>query len=323
VSETGAVGASNAMDIEARAAAFLERRRYWDWSEEAQAELDAWLAQSLAHRVAYWRLEATLTRTERLAALHGVVDATTAPPPRRFLPLMIGIAATLVIATMAAFMGWKMLQPGDRTYATGLGGHETVSFADGTRIELNTATVLRARMTTGQRTIFLDKGEAFFQVRHDAAHPFVVIAANHRVTDLGTKFLVRRDPSRLEVALLEGSVRFGMAGGRAHATLLMPGDVATATSSTLFVTRKSTAALTNELSWRHRMLVFSHTTLADAADEFNRYNREKLIVSDPAIARLMIDGTFRTDNLKAFTEVAEEVFKLHIEANGDQIVISR
>ncbi|HEV2563376.1 MAG TPA: FecR domain-containing protein [Rhizomicrobium sp.] len=314
-------GASNAMDIEARAAAFLERRRYWDWSDEAQAELDAWLAESLAHRVAYWRLEATLTRTERLAALQGAVDAT--PPPRRILPLMMGIAATLVISVTAAFMGWKMLQPGDRTYATGVGGHETIAFADGTRIELNTDTVLRARMTTDQRTIWLDKGEAFFQVRHNAAHPFVVIAANHRITDLGTKFLIRRDPNRLEVALLEGSVRFGMADRHTHATLLRPGDVATATSSTLFVTRKSTTALTNELSWRHRMLVFSRTTLADAADEFNRYNREKLIVSDPAVARLMIDGTFRTDNLKAFTEVAEEVFKLHIEADGDQIVISR
>ena len=323
MSEPAQTGAQRAMAIEEQAASWLERRRYWDWSDADQSELDSWMAESLAHSVAYWRLEATLTRTQRLAAVHNTEPA--APSPRRWLPLLTGIAAALVISTVAA-VSWKMLlQPTDRTYATGVGGHEVVSFADGTRIELNTDTVLRARMTTGQRTVWLDKGEAFFQVRHDAAHPFVVIAANHLVTDLGTKFLVRRDPGRLEVALLEGRVRFGMADRRrkTKSTLLLPGDVATATSSTLFVTRRSSKTLTNELSWRHRMLVFSHTTLADAADEFNRYNREKLIVSDPAVARLMIDGTFRTDNLQAFTEVAEEVFKVHIEADGDQIIISR
>ena len=43
-----------------------------------------------------------------------------------------------------------------------------VSFADGTRIELNTDTVLRARMTTSERTVWLDQGEAYFQVKHDS-----------------------------------------------------------------------------------------------------------------------------------------------------------
>ena len=60
---------SGAMDVEARAAMYLQRRRYWNWSEADKAELNAWLAEALAHRVAFWRLEATMGRTERLAAL--------------------------------------------------------------------------------------------------------------------------------------------------------------------------------------------------------------------------------------------------------------
>ena len=80
-------------------------------------------------------------------------------------------------------------------FSTEVGGHETVTFSDGTRIELNTNTVLRARMTTAQRTVWLDKGEAYFQVKHDPAHPLTVIAG-HRVTDLGTEFLVRDDATQ-------------------------------------------------------------------------------------------------------------------------------
>jgi hypothetical protein len=45
------------------------------------------------------------------------------------------------------------------------------------------------------------------------------------------------------------------------------------------------------------VLVFDHTTLADAAGEINRYNRAKLIIADPAAARLTIDGTFPTNNI--------------------------
>ncbi len=314
---------SSAMQIEERAAAFLERRRYWDWSEADQAELDAWLAAAMAHRVAWWRLEATLARTERLAALNPAGDAPV--QSRRFAPLLVGIAACAAVAVFG-WAGMKMASaPHDRVYATGVGGHETVSFADGTRIELNTDTVLRARMTSNQRTIWLEKGEAYFQVRHDPAHPFSVIAGNHRVLDLGTKFLVRQEPNRLEVALMEGRVRLGSANSNSHArpALLSPGDVATATPSTMFVTRQSPRALSNDIAWRHHVLVFDHATLADAASEFNRYNRQKIVIADPAVAQLMIDGTFRTNGVAAFVDVAQEVLKLHIENDGDEILISR
>ena len=317
----------DSMDVEARAAAFLTRRRYHDWTEANQTELDAWLAASMAHRVAFWRLEATLGRTERLAALHRPASEAPAPQPRKTnFPLMLGIAASIAAVAIAAIVstGFRP-QPQDRTFATALGGRQLISFADGTKIELNTDTVLHTRMTSNQRTVWIEKGEAYFRVKHDPAHPFAVIAGTHRVTDLGTEFLVRRDPAKLEVALVQGRVRFGLADAhsRSKPTLLAPGEVATATPSTMFVTKKPAQALANELSWRHGLLIFDHTTLADAANEFNRYNREKLIVADPAAARLMIDGTFRTNNVKAFTDVVQEVLKLRVRNDGEQVIISR
>ena len=57
------------------------------------------------------------------------------------------------------------------------------------------------------REIWLDKGEAYFQVRHDAAHPFVVMAMGHRVEDVGTKFVVRRRADSIEITMLDGRVQ--------------------------------------------------------------------------------------------------------------------
>ena len=51
-------------------------------------------------------------------------------------------------------------------------------------------------------------GEATFTVRHDAAHPFVVVAGDHRVQDVGTTFNLVRDRGRFSVEVIEGAVLY-------------------------------------------------------------------------------------------------------------------
>ncbi|HEY5236827.1 MAG TPA: FecR domain-containing protein, partial [Rhizomicrobium sp.] len=159
-------------------------------------------------------------------------------------------------------------------------------------------------------------------IKHDPARPFVVTAGNQRVTDVGTKFLVRRSAGRLEVAVMEGRVQLGASDGRGP-RMLTQGDVAVASGNAVSIARKQVQTLTNELGWRHGVLVFDHTTLADATDEINRYNRTKVVVTDPSVARLTIDGTFPTSNIGAFTDAAQEIFRLRVDRRGDEMVISR
>lgn len=312
-------------EIKACAAQWLERQDRPGWSATDQAELDAWLARSNANLIAYWRVRDTWMRAERLVAMEAAVaksERMKRLPPRM---IITGIAAVLV-AALALGYGAQMIasKPQIRTFATPLGGREIVTFADGSRIELNTDTVLRTRMTTEDRTIWLVKGEAYFDVKHDAAHPFVVMAGSNRVTDLGTEFVMRRDPDKLEVALLKGRVRVGEVSTRpdAQSTLLMPGDVATTTRDSMFVTQEPIRTLASKLSWRRGVLVFDKTPLGDAAKEFNRYNRLKLVIADPATASITVDGTFPADNVEAFTDVAQHILALHVARHGNAIMIS-
>jgi len=316
---------SNAKEINAQAASWLERCDSGDWSDADQAALDAWLALSSMHRAAYWRLKAAWSNASRLTAL-GHVPQEAISAERRNSPAGFKIAAALAImAVLGGVAANALMSPRERLYSTAVGGRERIGFADGSRIELNTDTVLRTRMTTADRTVWLDRGEAFFQIKHDAAHPFVVMVGEHRVTDLGTKFLIRRDPGRLEVALIEGKARFGAADARrkSPSAVLLPGDVATATAGTMFVTREPAKKLSNELGWQRGLIVFKYTSLGDAASEFNRYNRQKLVIADPQAARLTIVGTFRTSDVAAFAATTKSLFKLRVENDGDEIVISR
>ncbi len=315
-----------ATETDLKAADWLQRQQFWNWGEADQADLDAWLAASRAHRLAYWRQKAVWNSAQRLVALR------TREPARETAQKVAGMltrfalhplswaAAAAFAAVIGAAATHFVATTHDRTFSTPVGGHETIAFADGTKVELNTNTVLRARMTTASRTIWLERGEAYFQVRHDAAHPLTVIAGNRRITDMGTKFDVRRDLSGLQVALLEGKVRFS---GGAHPVLMHPGEVATATGNRVSIATKPLKSLSEELSWRKGVLVFKYRTLADVAAEFNRYNAKKIVIADADAGKLLIFGTFRTEDVDLFTRVTQKALGLTVKDEGNQIVISR
>lgn len=77
------------------------------------------------------------------------------------------------------------------------------------------------------------------------------------------------------------------------------------------------------MSWRRGTLVFKYRTLADVASEFNRYNAKKIIIADEDVGKLMIFGTFRTQDVDLFTRVTQKALGLNVRDEGDQILISR
>jgi transmembrane sensor len=230
-------------EIEDYAAALLARRDSGDWSAAEQAQLDGWLKESSAHRVAFLRLEAAWEAARRLKAVGAGLPAATVPPPGQWqrspyfdsepgmtesggpsisrpeapLPTYphhhprrwryFAIAATVLLATAIGLYGLASDRwAGDR-YTTPVGGLASVPLRDGSHIILNTATQLRVELTPRERHIRLVAGEAFFQVAHDAHRPFVVQVGHKRVIAVGTQFSVRRTGDDIRVVVTEGKVR--------------------------------------------------------------------------------------------------------------------
>lgn len=317
-----------ASDIQTRAAEFLVARSDRNhWSAADEAELDAWLAQSLAHQTAFWRLESIWGRADRLNALRPLTSRNTpALRPRRRRSLFLGLAAAVVaVAAIGGSASLLMSNTRTVTYTTPVGGRKIITLADGSSVELNTDTSLRAVIDAKQRTMELVRGEALFNIKHDAAHPFVLVAANHRVIDLGTRFVVREDGARVKVALLEGSARVetGSAGAGIGSALLKPGDEAVATAQGVSVTRKSPHKLNSELGWRRGVLVFQHATLVEVANEYNRYNTRKIVIGDAGAGARIITATLPTNDVAGFARMARNFLGLHVEDRGSEIVISR
>jgi transmembrane sensor len=318
-----------AAGIEQQAAQWLARQDGARWSAGAQAELDAWLDADVQHRVAYLRLRAAWRRADALDGaarpdpLPGPVSARRpAPAPAVAWRLAAGLLLACGLgAVLAPEFGWRQ---GER-YATRTGENRTVALADGSRLTLNTATRLRAA-PDGQRKVWLDSGEAYFDIAPDPAHPFVVDAGASRVTVLGTRFTVRRDGERTSVLVEQGRVRVSTNGAAlqaADAVELTRNQEASAVRGRIARAERSPAQTAQRMAWRSGRIVFDGATLGEAVAEFNRYNERKLVLADQEAAALPIGGSFAPSNLNGFVRLLEQGFGLQAQRGDAQIVLSR
>ena len=88
------------------------------------------------------------------------------------------------------------------------------------------------------------------------------------------------------------------------------------------VQKESLSETQEQLAWRTGILMFRDQTLAEAAAEFNRYNKRKIVISDPGVADLRIEGNFRATNVDAFVRLLENGFPVHATETDSQVVLS-
>lgn len=314
---------SAAREIEQQAAHWLVAREQPGWSAERAQALQTWLDDSIAHKAAFWRLEAGWRAADRLAATRGAPAAAQ----RSWMPAPAwAIAAALVLVCMAALALWQFRTDGNAPtirIATTVGMRRQVALADGSAVTVNTASTLRAAFAGGERRVWLDRGEAYFEVAHDRRHPFVVFAGGRKVTVLGTRFSVRRDGGTVTVAVAEGRVRVEDSDPAApeRAAIITAGDVAIARGQSMLLADRSEQRVQDALAWRRGMLTFDQVTLEQAASEFNRYNRRQIRLGDAQAARLRIGGSFEATNVEAFTRLLHDAFGLTVTSDPDGVTI--
>lgn len=269
---------------------------------------------------AYRRVEQVWASTASLSSdpvLADEVDAVLSRTgkrkgaPRRVI-LGLGVLVTM---TLVAAGGWVWLD-GRGVYATAIGEQRSVQLADGSSVRLDTDTRIRVRFAGSRRLIELERGQALFDVQHDAGRPFVVEAGQTQVTALGTLFDVRRRGDSTEVTLVSGAVDVVRAGEGQRARL-DPGQRLVAGKGPLRVSGVDVAAAT---SWAEGRMVFRNTALVDAVAEVNRYLTDPVILDAPGLERESVNGTFKTGDREAFVLAASETLGLHVSEGRDGAV---
>jgi len=233
-------------DAESAAAAWIARRDTPVWDATA---FEGWLAESVSHRVAYYRLNAAWQEAGRLRILRGVdpttieapVDSSVADSPAISVPDLANfsegvralagrsarqprpfvrrapwaLAASVALGLCAALGVYRLERAPTDRFSTVVGGLEAVPLADGSRVTLNTDSELQVSLEPRERVVSLDRGEAYFEVAKDKSRPFIVNVGSKRVIAVGTQFSVRRDGDSIQVVVTEGTVRMEVRRARA------------------------------------------------------------------------------------------------------------
>jgi transmembrane sensor len=241
--------------------------------------------------------------------------------------LFLSVAASLTVAVACLWIAHAVSGP--KTFSTGIGGFQRIVLEDQSAIELNTDTEVRVSLSPRVRRVELVRGEASFEVAHDASRPFIVSAGNTAVRAVGTKFDVRRLDNTVEVTVDEGKVVVGdpsvLESKADLRTMSIPqltaGQSALATGNGVQLKQLPKRDMERKLAWQNQMLVFDGDTLAEVVAQFNRYNGRQLVIADPSLATLHISGYFRPTNLDAFISVLQSDFDIRMSMDGNRLVL--
>lgn len=368
--------AQEPLDIEA--ATWVARKRN-GLGAEGEAELQAWLDADPRHAAAFDDMDATFGDLQQLPDddLAALKAALAAPPiaatpgarsPARhhpaaarhrwprglglLVPRSAAAACALVVAG-AGWMGWAQWREQplfERTYATARGQQLAVALPDGSaapasqgsRLQLDTATQLDARLYRDRREMHLKDGQAMFAVHGDPERPFHVWAGPLRITVVGTRFAVRHTASGIDagqtvVAVEEGRVRVARAdhlAGRREVGTRDDGDDGRAVELTAgqqvmvdptgHIGPVASVSSTAIALWREGRVSFDQTPLALAVAEFERYGRTGLVLRDPAVAALPVGGSYSLRQFQRFVEALPQVLPVRLLPLGnDMEVVAR
>jgi transmembrane sensor len=247
---------------------------------------------------------------------------------RRWL-VPLAVAACLTLVALAFIL--LLDQRGSSTPRQQVAATETnraATLPDGSRVMLSAQTSLNVDFNGSKRNLELSAGEAYFKVKHDRQHPFIVHAGDISVTAVGTAFDVRREPDGVTVTVEEGTVEIA---GNVFAKQGLPATWrAEAGYQLKYSSQGRTAMITNvdtsnALKWRGGELAYVWEPLGAVIEDLNRYSEHKVIIQDPAIAELRFTGTVFTASLADWVQAVEQVYPVRAErsGNGDIVLVEK
>lgn len=273
-------------DLQTQALLWRLRLRYPD--AESQRAFEAWLGEDVRHAAAY---EASATHApavdlQQLAANDDGQDTIGSDARTRIL---WGGGDVAAIAGLALVFAVPQFRAAPYEVATGPGGQRVVALGARTRITLAGDTRMRFDRHDA-RTATLLAGQALFQVRYDAAHPFAVEVAGRVIQDVCTVFDVSSTDGDVRVAVSEGSVIYNP---DREAMTLRPGEgVVDAASSTTL--RPISTPVASVGGWRNGQFVYAGQPLATVAADLARALGVRITV-EPGIATRPVSEAITLD----------------------------
>ncbi len=190
--------------------------------------------------------------------------------------IALGVAASLLLllalTTVRTLSSENLLKKTITESIAPLGQKSQLVLPDGTKVYLNSGTVLRYDSHFGKRNRKIElTGEAFFEVARYRKHPFTIQASNLEIKVLGTKFNVTAyaDDPVIETYVTEGKVN--VRDIRSDQSLILE-----AHQKASYVKERKQLTLSevssgNLISWKENILYFDNENFKNIIHKLERW----------------------------------------------------
>lgn len=198
------------------------------------------------------------------------------------------------------------------------GNQFRIKLRDGSEVWLNAGTTIRFPVAfgTSQRIIDLN-GEAYFEVVHDAAKPFIVQTSKQIVTDLGTKFNVSAydEDSQQVTTLVQGSVKVSAGSTQ---KVLIPGQQSAVEGGRIKVHDVDAEEV---VAWTSNLFLFRSASIETVVSQLQRwYGLDVEYAAKPSVH---LNATIkRSESLQRALQVLEGTGYVHFKLEGKKLTVT-
>lgn len=259
-------------------------------SAEEVAQIEQWLEEDPARQSefdsAHYLFNAMILHSDELSKMTtpGALEKTSRKSKvRRLVYRYAAAAAAVVIAGLSGVFVEREINYNKMTAQTNVlevpaGQRMSVTLSDGTQVQLNGNTRIEYPVifSRKQRNVKLS-GEAFFEVKHDERHPFIVETFASKVEVLGTRFNVYADEASeyFSTALVDGKVKVTTNDETAEQVVLAPDEMVKFVNNHLVVTKVDAE---NLISWTEGYVNLADTDFESLMRRFENVYGVKIVI---------------------------------------------
>lgn len=259
-------------------------------SAEEVAQIEQWLEEDPARQSefdsAHYLFNAMILHSDELSKMTtpGALEKTSRKSKvRRLVYRYAAAVAAVVIAGLSGVFVEREINYNKMTAQTNVlevpaGQRMSVTLSDGTQVQLNGNSRIEYPVifSRKQRNVKLS-GEAFFEVKHDERHPFIVETFASKVEVLGTRFNVYADETseHFSTTLVDGKVKVTTNDETAEQVVLAPDEMVRFVNNHLVVTKVDAE---NLISWTEGYVNLADTDFASLMHRFENVYGVKIVI---------------------------------------------
>ncbi len=270
---------------------------------------------------------------------------------KRFRPVHYAIAASVLVVLFLGLMYIVYKQPNNNlhyaeNFTAKKGEKKKITLPDGTLVYLNADSKIELGDNFDQkdRNVKLS-GEAYFDVKHDAAKPFLVHTKDFKITVLGTAFNVKSYANENESAatLVRGTIKLEDNTGLNKNTIILkagqkityhmlmaqidPGQLTKEHQDRLPKIEVNNLTLMNkqvvESAWTNNDIIFVNNNFEEIKERLERWFNVTIEFKDNEVAEYVYTANFKNEDILTVLHNLQQVKHFNFKQKGEHITITK